>query len=1147
MKPFVHLHNHTAYSLLDGVGRISDEVERAVALGMPALAITDHGVMYGALEFYKACKKHGIKPIIGCEVYVAPRTRFDKENKKDASPYHLILLVKNEIGYRNLCEIVSAGSLDGFYYHPRVDREIIEKHHEGLIAMSACLGGEVPRNIMAGDYQGALAVCRWYQSLFGEDYYLELQNHGIPEQFTVNEVLHQLSAETGIKLVVTNDNHYVTAEGADVQDIMLCIQTGKTIDDPNRMRFDQREFYLKSYDEMLRMFPDDVEALDETVRIAEKCDFEFTTGINFMPNFQTPNNESHKDYLRHLCEKGIAERYAVVTEEIQERLNFELATIDKMGYNTYFLIVWDFINYANQIGVYVGPGRGSAAGSIVSYVLRITDIDPIKYQLLFERFLNPERVSMPDIDIDFCYERRGEVLEYVTEKYGADHVSQIITFGTLKAKGAIRDVGRVLNIPLPVVNKVAKLVPDELGMTIEKAIHASEELRALMEQDAEIRHLVEVAQTIEGLPRNAGTHAAAVVISPKPVVYYSPLQRTKDGFIATQYAKEDVEEIGLLKMDFLSLRTLTVLNKTILSVKERYGIDVDFQQIADDDQATYDMLSKGDSIGVFQLEGTGLREILKELKPTNLEDIIALVALYRPGPLGSGMATDFIARKHGEQEIAYIDPKLEPILNTTYGVILYQEQVMQIASRMAGFTLGDADMLRRAMGKKKPEIIANYKRQFIDGAVENGTEANIAENIFELMAYFAGYGFNKSHSAAYGVLSYQTAYLKCHYPKEYMTEILNSFIDDLEKVTFYVNECRQLGISVLPPDINASGVNFTATDEGIRFGLGAIKGLGKQPVGLICEARKEAPFTSFEDFCTRTELGSTLNKRAIENLISCGAFDSLGQGTRALLCVAEECVKQGKEIQKQKNSMQMSLFDFMGESHQEMAVQITMPEVEEISMDERLRLEKELLGIYVSGHPLDSHIDEVKKQRSCAILDISEKLDNVQVQLAGILTNIKFQTTKKGDLMAIAVLEDLESTIDVLVFPKTLPQVRDQLEENRICLVRGRVSIQDENKKIFLEEIAPLSQEAVAEEAVQEEKTVFIKIDDALDYSDTDVVNYLAEQPHGKVAVCLCYMATRKMVQLKERYWLANDDMLFKDLEIYFGFGNVNIKIKEGK
>lgn len=1142
MKPFVHLHNHTAYSLLDGAGRISDEVERAAALGMPALAITDHGVMYGALEFYKTCKKHHIKPIIGCEVYVAPRTRFDKENKKDASPYHLILLVKNEIGYRNLCEIVSIGSLEGFYYHPRVDREIIEKHHEGLIAMSACLGGEVPRHLMADDYTGALEVCRWYQELFGEDYYLELQNHGILEQIEVNEGLRRLSKETGIKLVATNDNHYVTPEGADVQDIMLCIQTGKTIDDPDRMRFEQREFYLKSYDEMLRMLPDDVEALDETVRIAEKCEFDFTIGTNFMPEFQTPNNESHKEYLRRLCENGLKERYEVITDTIQERLEFELRTIDKMGYNTYFLIVWDFINYAKQTGVYVGPGRGSAAGSIVSYALQITDIDPIKYQLLFERFLNPERVSMPDIDIDFCYERRSEVLAYVTEKYGADHVSQIITFGTLKAKGAIRDVGRVLNIPLPIVNKVAKLIPEELGMTIEKAIQASEELRGMMAEDESIRHMVEVAKTIEGLPRNAGTHAAGVVISPKPVVYYAPLQRTKDGFIATQYAKEEVEEIGLLKMDFLGLRTLTVLNKTLESVKARYNIDIDFRKIDDNDQKTYEMLSHGDSIGVFQLEGNGLREILKELKPNNLEDIIALVALYRPGPLGSGMAEDFIARKHGEQEIAYLDPKLEEILNTTYGVILYQEQVMQIASRLSGFTLGDADMLRRAMGKKKPEIIANYKRQFIEGAVANGTVADVAEKIFELIEYFAGYGFNKSHSAAYGVLSFQTAYLKCHYPKEYMTEILNSFIDNLDKVTFYVNECRQLGISVLPPDINASGVNFTATDEGIRFGLGAIKGVGQQPVGLICAAREEAPFISFQDFCTRTELGSTLNKRAIENLISCGAFDSLGQGTRSLLSVVDECVSQGKELQKIKNSSQMSLFDFMNDA-KPMNVQVKIPEVEEFSKDERLHLEKELLGIYVSGHPLDSYLEEIRQQRSCSVAEISEQLDNVQVNLAGILTDIKFQTTKKGDLMASAVLEDLEGTIDLLVFPKTLPHVRNQLEENHICLLRGRVSIQDDRKKIFVERIDSLS--SVTKQQKESCKKVYIKIDEVATYNDKDVINYLAELPHGEVPVCLCYMADKKMLMLKERYWLVDDPVVFEQLSQYFGNENINIQIKE--
>lgn len=1139
MRPFVHLHNHTAYSLLDGAGRISDEVARAAELGMPALAITDHGVMYGAVEFYHACKKAGIKPIIGCEVYVAPRTRFDKESKVDAAPYHLVLLVKNEQGYRNLCKLVTLSSLEGFYYHPRVDRDLLREHHEGLIAMSACLGGEVPRRLMEDDLEGAREAAEWYQGLFGEDYYFELQNHGIPEQVKVNDGLHLLSRELGVKLVATNDNHYVRAEDAEVQDVMLCIQTATTLDAEDRMRFSGREYYFKSYDEMLRMLPDDAEALDETVRVAEKCDFDFTLGHNFMPDFDTPAGQDHKSYLRSLCEAGIARRYPDAGEEVYARLDYELGVIDKMGYNTYFLIVWDFVNYAKRHGIFVGPGRGSAAGSIVSYLLGITDIDPLKYQLLFERFLNPERVSMPDIDIDFCYERRGEVIDYVARKYGADHVTQIITFNSMLAKGAVRDVGRVMNVPLSVVNRVTKLIPNELGITLDKAISASDELRELIDSDEEIARMIRMAKSLEGLPRNAGVHAAGVVISADPADHYLPLQKTKEDAVITQYPKDDVEAIGLLKMDFLGLRTLTVVGKTIESVKARYGVTIDLDAIPDDDPETYRMLSEGDSIGVFQLEGSGLRAILKELAPNDLEDIIALVALYRPGPLGSGMVEDFIARKHGEQAITYLDPKLEPILNTTYGVILYQEQVMQIASRLSGFTLGEADMLRRAMGKKKPEIIADYKNQFIEGAQKGGTSAETAQKIFELIEYFAGYGFNKSHSAAYGLLAFQTAWLKCHYPKEFMAETLNSFIDRLDKVTFYIGECRRLGIPVLPPDINASGTNFTATDEGIRFGMSAIKGVGQHPVDLICQAREEGPFTSFQDFCTRAEIGATLNKRVLEALIKCGAFDSLGQGTRGLLAVLDECVAQAQQLQKQRNSNQISLFDFV-EAPALNAVTVEIPDQEDFSKNERLRFEKELLGIYVSGHPLDSYADRIKEVASCSISEIDEDRDGVTLVLCGILSGIRMQTTKKGDLMAYASLGDLDGDIDLLIFPRTLPQVRSQLEENHICRVVGRVSIQDDERKVFVESIEPLPLVEVDPKTAP--VRAFVKIAPELYYDDETVLQFLTREPRGEVPVYLCYLPGNRIVLLNSRYWVNDDPALWSRMREGFGEENINIK-----
>ena len=1139
MKPFVHLHNHTAYSLLDGAGRVADEVARAVELGMPALAITDHGNMYGAVEFYRACKKAGIKPIIGCEVYVAPRSRFDKETKIDASPYHLILLVKNETGYRNICKLVSKASLEGFYYHPRIDRDLLYEYHEGLIAMSACLGGEVPRRLMENNMEEARKAATWYQHLFGEDYYFELQYHGIPEQIKVNDGLRKLSEEMGVKLVATNDNHYVYPDGADTQDVMLCIQTGKTLDATDRMRFDGREYYIKSYDEMLRMLPDDAEALDETLKVAEKCNFDFTLGHHYMPNFDTPEGEDEKSYLRHLCEDGIKKRYPNATQEVYDRLDYELGIIDQMGYNTYFLIVWDFVNFAKSDGIFVGPGRGSAAGSIVSYLLEITDIDPLKYKLLFERFLNPERVSMPDIDIDFCYERRGEVIDYVARRYGADHVTQIITFGCMLAKGAVRDVGRVMNVPLSVVNKVAKLIPNELGMTIDKALAASDELRELVESDEEIARMIHMAKNLEGLPRNAGTHAAGVVISAEPVDHYLPLQRTKDDAVITQYPKDDVEDIGLLKMDFLGLRTLTVVNKTIESVKARYGVTIDFSEISDEDPETYKMLSDGDSIGVFQMEGSGLRAILKELQPTNLEDIIALVALYRPGPLGSGMVEDFIARKHGEQEITYLDPKLEPILNTTYGVILYQEQVMQIASQLSGFTLGEADMLRRAMGKKKPEIIANYKAQFIEGAEKGGTSREIAQKIFELIEYFAGYGFNKSHSAAYGFLAFQTAWLKCHYPKEFMAETLNSFIDRLDKVGVYIDECRRLNIPVLPPDINASGTNFTATDEGVRFGMGAIKGVGQHPVDVICEVRKDAPFTSFQDFCTRVEMGGNMNKRVLENLIKCGAFDSLGQGTRALLAVLDECIAQAQMIQKTRNSNQMSLFDFV-ESPSANEVTVDIPKIEEFSKDERLHNEKDLLGIYVSGHPLEDYVDRIRELSSCSIGEITDTFDNVSVTLCGILSNIRMQTTKKGDLMAYGLLGDLQGDIDLLIFPRTLPRVRSLLEENQVCIVTGRVSIQDDEKKIFVETMQPLILEPMDPEKAGVK--IYVKLAQGLPYKDNQVLEFLQTQPRGPIPIYLYYMDESRMVLLNNIYWLEDDVRTWTKLEERFGTENINIR-----
>lgn len=1139
MKPFVHLHNHTAYSLLDGAARIEDEVLRAKELGMPALAMTDHGVMYGAVEFFKTCKKHGIKPIIGCEVYVAQRTRFDKDSKQDDNAYHLVLLVKNEIGYRNLCRLVTLSSIEGFYYRPRIDKDLLEKYHEGLIAMSACLSGEISKLIMQGDTSTALESVTWYRDVFGEgNYYLEVQNHGLREQMYVNSELRKISDLTGVPLVATNDSHYCNEEDAEVQDVMLCIQTGKILDDPNRMKFDNDQFYIKSYNEMLEALPEYEDALARTVQIADLCHFEFELNVNYMPSFDVPKGYTMKSYLKYLCEKGIIERYTVITEEIQERLDYELNVIDNMGYNAYFLIVWDFIDFARRKNIFVGPGRGSAAGSIVSYALGITNVDPLKYNLLFERFLNPERVNMPDIDIDFCYERRGEVIDYVNEKYGSDHVSQIITFGTMAAKGAIRDVGRVLNIPLVSVNKICKMIPNELGITIEKAVNYSDDLKELIAQDPLIEKLITTAKRLEGLPRHAGMHAAGVVISKEKMDHYLPLQKNADDFIVTQYAKDDVESIGLLKMDFLGLRTLTVLHKTIELVKKRYGIEIDLELLDEKDEQTYAMLSKGDSMAVFQMEGSGLRSVLKDLKPTCLEDLIALVALYRPGPLGSGMIEDFIDRKHGLKDIEYLHPALKEILEPTYGVILYQEQVMQIASRLAGFSLGEADLLRRAMGKKKPEIIAQMREQFQEGCSKNGINEEIAAKIFDLMAYFAGYGFNKSHSAAYGLLAFQTAYLKCHFPKEYMAEILNSFIDNLDKVTLQVAECRRLGIAILPPDVNESGPFFTAVDDGIRFGLSAIKGVGAIAVDSILKERQEnGKFRTFQDFCTRVPLGGSLNKRLIESLILSGAFDSLGQGKKALIEIMEECISQGLALKKIQNSNQISLFDISDTKPESLVEEIPLPSCGEFSESENLKLEKEYLGIYITGHPLDGYTKSLNKFVDKSISDLTESMDGKKITLAGLLTSVRLQTTKKGELMAYGDIEDQTDHADILVFPKTLPLVRDMLIENQPVLLKGRFSFEDDNKKIFVESIEELPHnDDIDSDKSGNERKVFLRIKQV---DKEDVLSLLIKHP-GNLPIYLYIEEDKKYILLHESYWCG--DKVIQLLSDKIGANNVIVK-----
>lgn len=1127
-KGFVHIHTHTAYSLLDGAGRIEDYVAQAKALGMPALAMTDHGVMHGAVPFYKACIEKGIKPIIGCEVYVAQRTRHDKEAGIDDSPYHLILLVKDDVGYRNLCRMLTLASVEGFYYRPRIDRELLKTHHKGLICSSACLSGEIPRLILSGRAKEAEEVASWYRDLFGpENFYLELQNHGLREQAMVNIGLAEISRKQGIPLVAANDCHYVYQEDAEVQDVMLCIQTGKTIDDPNRMKFDNDQFYLKSYEEMAQALPDYPQALDNTLKIAEDCNFHFDFNTNHMPAFQTPEGLTEKEYLRKICQKGLVDRYGEDNKEAQERLDYELNVIDQMGYNAYFLITWDFIDFANRQDIFVGPGRGSAAGSIVAYVLGITNVDPLKYDLLFERFLNPERVSMPDIDIDFCYERRGEVIDYVNDKYGQDHVSQIVTFGTMAAKGSIRDVGRVLDIPLATVNKIAKMIPNVLDITLEDAWKISKELNDTITGHPELEKLYRMARRLEGLPRHAGMHAAGVVISEEPMDHYLPLQKNAEGFILTQYAKDEVEEIGLLKMDFLGLRTLTVLYKTLDLIEKNHGIRIDLDSLDEKDPKTYEMLGKGDSIAVFQMEGTGLRAVLKDLKPTCLEDIIALVALYRPGPLGSGMIEDFIARKHGKKEVEYIHPKLEPILSSTYGVILYQEQVMQIAARLAGFSLGEADLLRRAMGKKKPEIITSLRVQFQEGCAKNGIDLNTSDKIFDLIAYFAGYGFNKSHSAAYGLLAFQTAYLKAHYPKEYMAEILNSFIDNLEKVTLQVAECRRMNIDVLPPDINYSGRDFTVTEEGIRFGLHAVKGVGMAPVrAILHEREKNGPFKSFQDLCLRVPQAEGLNKKSVESLILAGAFTSLGVGRKALSHMMDACMDQASAYQKSKNDQQVSFFDFFEESDA-LIEEIPVPDVGDFSREDNLKLEKEYLGIYISGHPLEDYEASIRSIHARPIAALGQNHDQESVLVAGLLTEVRLQTTKKGDLMAYAELEDQGGSIPLLVFPRRLDEMRSALIEDMVVAVRGKFQWEEEGGKIFCDEIMPLICDAESPCSIEssEENKRLIENDGRLflRLSEEQHPHALAiiQSHRGTTPVYFHDPVTKKTLRLSEDLWVS--------------------------
>lgn len=1086
-KNFTHLHVHTEYSLLDGFSRVKTLVKRAKEKGMTAVAITDHGCMFGAIDFYKAAKAEGIKPIIGCEVYTAPRKLTDKDPNYDKHQGHLVLLAKDMTGYKNLIKIVSKSYVDGFYYKPRTDMDELKKHSQGLIALSACLAGDVPRAIMNGNYDKARKLAMEYRDIFGNgNYYLEIQDHGLPEQKQVNTEVVRLSRELNIPLVATNDVHYVDKDDAKIQDILMCLQMQKTIDDENRMKFPSDEFYLKSREEMEQLFPELEEALDNTNEIAERCNVEFEFNKYHLPRYDVPEGYTTNGYFRELCQKGLVERYGEdCPEEYKERLEYELNTIENMGYVEYFLIVWDFINFAKQNNIMVGPGRGSAAGSIVAYTLKITDIDPMKYSLLFERFLNPERVSMPDIDIDFCYERREEVIDYVKRKYGEDHVAQIITFGTMGAKIAIRDVARVLNVSYNKANQIAKEIPFELGMTIDKAMDSNPTLVELYESDAEAREVIDISKRLEGTLRHASTHAAGVIIARNPVDEYVPLYKHQDS-ITTQFTMTTLEELGLLKMDFLGLRTLTVIRDALDLIElnrdiKGYTEHIDFSKMEYDDDEVFETLSQGNTLGVFQLESSGMRNFMKQLKPNSFEDIVAGISLFRPGPMGS--IPTYIENKNNPEKVTYINDKLRPILEVTYGCLVYQEQVMQVVRDLAGYSYGRSDLVRRAMSKKKMDVMEEERQYFIHGkfddegnieipgCIRNGISEEDANKIFDDMIDFARYAFNKSHAAAYGVLAYETAYLKVHYPVEFMAALMTSIMGNSDKVVEYIRECNAIGISVNPPDINKSFSKFSVEGDSIRFGLAAVKNVGVNIIENIVKEREEnGEFKDFVDFAKRLDTKDT-NKRVVESLIKCGAFDQISEN-RATLMAGYESVLESISMDRKKNVQgQISLFDAFSAQVEEvpdMQLSTNLPVVREFSEKERLNMEKEVLGMYLSGHPLSEYKSELDRKTSINMKKINElkenektfmKLHDREVIMGGMVIAKRIMTTKRNEIMAFITLEDLYGAIEVVVFPQTLKKFNILLNDDSIILIKGAISIDDDEAKLIARDIKDINEE----------------------------------------------------------------------------------------
>ncbi|MEW6616646.1 MAG: DNA polymerase III subunit alpha [Thermodesulfobacteriota bacterium] len=1066
---FIHLHLHTKYSLLDGAIRMNELFALAREYKMPALAMTDHGNMFGTIEFYTKAYQNGIKPIIGCEVYVAPGSRFNKESRgiSDAS-YHLTLLVKNTTGYKNLLKLVTAAYFEGFYYRPRVDKDLLKNHNEGLIALSGCLHGELSRLIEIGDKENALKVASEYKEIFNNGrFYLEIQDNKIELQKSVNEGLIEISRILDLPLVATNDCHYLKREDSKAHEVLLCIQTGKILSDQDRMRFATDEFYFKSPAEMDALFSSYPDALKNTIEIAERCNLELRFDELHLPDFKVPQGESLDSYLEKTARDGLKERIklieagvgdvSAISDKYYKRLEEELNTIKAMGFSGYFLIVSDFVNYAKKRNIPVGPGRGSAAGSLVAYSLKITDIDPLLYDLLFERFLNPGRISMPDIDIDFCVDGRDDTIEYVANKYGRKNVAQIITFGKMQAKGVVRDVGRVLNMPYKEVDRIAKLIPNTPNTSLEDALRQEPKLKELEQNDENVRHLISLAKSLEGLPRHASTHAAGVVIANKPLVEYLPLYKGQNGEVVTQFAMNDVGKIGLIKFDFLGLKTLTLIDNALRIINEGKEEKLDLNRIPLDDELTYRLLGAGDTSGVFQLESSGMKELLIKLKPGNIEDVIALLALYRPGPLGSGMVDDFIKRKHGTVPVKYEVPQLEGVLKDTYGVIVYQEQVMKIASTLANFTLGDADLLRRAMGKKKPEEMAKQKEKFLLGAKKNKIKTEKAEKIFDLMAMFAEYGFNKSHSAAYAMIAYQTAYLKAHYPIEFMAALLTSEKENTDKLIRYITECNDKGIQVLPPDINESFRDFTVIDGRIRFGLAGVKNVGNQAIEAIISIReKDGKFNSIFDFCERVDARKA-NRRVVESLIKCGTFDFTGVFRSKLMGVLDDAIERAGAIQRDRTNGQINMFDIFNDPG---AVELNakFPDVEEWHENQLLTYEKEVLGFYITGHPLTRYEEDIKRYANTNTLDIVEFHDGAEIKIGGMVSSVREINTRKGDRMARVTLEDLKGFIEIVVFPDIYKETSSFLKGEEPILILGTLAMEEENPKVIAKKIIPLSE-----------------------------------------------------------------------------------------